>query len=144
MIKLSAGLLVLFIALALQFWLASAGVRVDLVFAALISFAYLFGFWELLLLVLLGVFIINWQPAPSVEILVFALFPLAAYFCRDLLHWRTWLENFLAIALGFLVLYLAVVPMHFLLYLNSFLLNVAAGIIFSAVIFFPLYRWGTE
>lgn len=140
MIRVLGGLIILFLALVLQFSLATAGIRLGLSFAILISFAFLFEFWELAFFVLLTVFILNWQPAASPEILTFALFPLAVYFCRNILHWRIWLENLLALALGFLVLYFAAAPAGFFLYWQSFLLDVAAGALLSGIVFLILYR----
>ncbi len=139
--KLSAGLAILFIALALQFWLASVGISIDLTFATLISFAFLFDFWELIILVLLGVFIVNWQPTASLEILIFAIFPVAAHFSSGVLHWQPWIENLIAIMLGFLVLYGAVAGTAFLYHPQAFLTDLVAGLIFSTLIFFPMYRW---
>ena len=137
-IKLSGGLIILFIALALQFWFASMGVYINLSFAALISFAFLFGFWELLALILIAVFIVNWQPAASLEILIFAMFPIAAHFSRDMLHWQPWMENLLAIPIGFLVLHLAVVSGN--IPSVAFLINLGAGLALGAGIFFVLNR----
>lgn len=139
-LKLSAGLVIFFIALVLQFWFAQAGVSLNLSFAALISLAFIFGFWELIVLVLLGVFIMNWQPAASVEILIFALYPIAAHFSRGIFHWQAWIEPLIAVLVGFFILYLAAAPAAF--HLPQFLLDVAAGLIFSAIVFFPLHRWG--
>ena len=143
-LKLSAGFVVLLIAAVLQFFFASAEILLNFSFAALITFAFVFGFWELLVLVIFTVFIANWQPGPSVEIFILAAFPLAVYFCRNLLRWKTWLENFLAIALGYLLLYCGAAPARILHEWPSLLANIAAGILFSALIFFPLYRWGKE
>lgn len=139
-LKFVAGLTILFIAFMLQFWLASVGWYTDLSYAALISFAFVFGFWELLALVLIAVFIINWQPAPSVEIFVFALFPLVVYFSRNILRSQPWFQDFLAIVIGFSVLYLSVARAAF--YWNAFLADLVGGILFASIFFFPLYRWG--
>ena len=144
MFKLSAGFAILFIAFALQFWFASAGWYCSLSFAALISFAFVFGFWELLTLVLIAVFIINWQPAASAEILIFVLFPLAVHLFRNVLPWQVWLENLLAITLGLLVLYFALAPVQFFSHWQPFLLDLVASLIFGSIILFPLYRWGRE
>lgn len=139
-LKLLAGLVILFIALTLQFWFASAGWYFDLSFAALISFAFIFDFWELLVLVFLAVFIVNWQPRVSLEILIFGLYPIVAHFSRGVIHWQVWIENLVAIFLGFLLLY--VIVGHGSFNLHLFLMDVAAGMVFGALIFLPLYRWG--
>ena len=145
-LKFFAGLVILFIALALQFWFSSVGISLNLSFAALICFAFIFGFWELLTLILIAVFIINWQPAVSLEILIFALFPVAAHFSPGLFRWRwqPWTEPPIAIFFGFLILYFAAAATKVLSYWQPFLLDVAAGLMFAALIFFPLYRWEKE
>jgi hypothetical protein len=137
-----AGLVMLLISLALQTWFASAGIFLNFSFVALISLAFVFEFWELLLLVLLAVFIVNWQPSVSVEILVFALYPIAVYFFRKTLMIQHWVTAPAMIVIGFLVLYLSVAPGRFFADLPSFLLNVAVGLVFGAMIFFPVRRWG--
>jgi len=139
--KFLGGLILLFIALLLQFFFARAGIFINFSFAAIISFAFVFEFWELAFLTLLTVFILNWQPAPSVEILVFALVPIAVHFLHPLFHWQIWLENCIAIVLGFLVLYLAAAPSGFLAHSPAFLLDLAGGLITGALTLFPLYRW---
>lgn len=141
-LKLFAGLIILFIALLLQFWLASAGWYIDLSYAALISFAYVFGFWELLLLIALAVFVVNWQPAASMEIILFAAYPIAVHLSRNMLHWQVWLENILAIFIGFFLLYLSVSLIGF--DRQAFFIDVIAGIIFGTLVVWPLYRWGRE
>jgi len=74
MLTFLAGFVMLAIAFALQAWFAAAGIFLNLSFVTLISLAFIFEFWELLALVLFATFIMNWQPAASVEILVFAWF----------------------------------------------------------------------
>lgn len=137
-----AGLIMLVITLALQAWFATSGIFLNFSFAALISFAFVFEFWELLLLVLLAVFVVNWQPAVSVEILVFALYPVAVYFFRKMLMVQHWVVAPAMIVIGFLVLYLFVAPRMLFADLPSFLLDVASGLVIGALIFFPIRRWG--
>jgi hypothetical protein len=135
-LKFTAGLFLLFIVLIAQFWLATAGIYLDLAFAALISFAFIFGFWELMVFVVLTTFIINWQPAASLEILIFALFPVAVYFSRNIVHWQLWLEDLAAIFLGYFVLYLSVT--HGRLHWTPFFIDTGAGLVLGALIFFVL------
>jgi len=141
MLKLSAGLLILLIALALQFWFASSGIYLNLAFATLISFAFVFDIWELIVLVLIAVFTINWQPAASPEILILALFPVAVHLSRNILHWQPWIENILAVTLGFLVIYFVMDGRSFLNGPYAFLTDLGAGLIFGSLVLFPLYHW---
>ena len=113
----------------------------DLSFAALISFALLFGLWELIVLVLFAVFILNWQPAVSIEILIFALYPIAVHFVRNIFQWQQWLKNLVAITVGFLVLYIGAGGTGFIHHPQTFLLDLLAGLVFGALIFTPLYGW---
>ncbi len=138
--KLPAGLAVLMIAFLLQFSLAFAGLRIDLSYAALIAFAFVFGFWELILLVLAAVLVVNWQPAASPELLVFALYPCAIYFLRNILHWQVWLEDLLATLFGFAILYFAISRAAFAG--EAFLADVIVSMVFSALVVLPLHRWG--
>lgn len=142
MIKVTAGLLILFIAFLLQFLFASAGLAVNLSFAALISFAFVFGFWELLFLIAVAVFIVNWQPAVSAELLVYGLFPVAAYLARDVVRWAGWLQNAVAVFAGFFVLAFAASPAAAVAHWGSLAIDIAAGELFGAAIFLPLYRIG--
>ena len=79
-LKFFSGLALLLVILLAQVWLASAGIYLDLAFAALISFAFLFNFWELVVYILFTVLLINWQPTVSLEIFIIALFPIIASF----------------------------------------------------------------
>ncbi len=144
MLKFFAGLVILLTALALQFWLAAAGIYLTLSFAALISFAFIFNFWELVFFALLGTFIINWQPSASAEIVVIALFPILMNLSRNVFKWRFWVGAPIAIIFGFLVLYAVAVHVSLLEYWSPFLLDLAAGLVFGALTFFPLYRKENE
>ncbi len=143
-LKLLAGLVLLLIALALQFSLAAANVYLDFSFATLIAFAFVFGFWELAFLALTAVFIINWQPAVSPEILVSALFPFAVFFLRDAFRSQPWFLNLVAIFLGFLTLVVAAAPAALLASWRLFLPDLAAGWLFGTCVFFLLYRWDRD
>jgi hypothetical protein len=137
-----SGLIILAIALALQFFSGSAGMFLNFSFAALIAFAFLFEFWELVCFVLIAVFVLDWQPAASVEILVFALYPIAVYFFRKTIPWQHWIAAPAAIILGFAVLAFAAAPALFFAHLSAFFTDTIAGLAFGALIFYPLRRWG--
>jgi hypothetical protein len=142
--KVFAGLVLLLIAFAFQFSLAAANVYIDLSFAALIAFAFVFGFWELVFFVLVGVFVINWQPAASPEILIYALFPFVVHFLRDAFHSQPWFLNLVAIFLGFLALAVVVAPAAFPASWQLFLLDLAGSWLFGTCVFFLLCRWGRD
>ena len=141
MIKFTGALIILFIALALQFFFSSAGIFIDLSFAALIAFAFTFGIWELVPLVLIATFIVNWQPAASIEIAIFALYPVAAHFVYKTIPWEPWLVVPAAIVVGSAILYLSISPVAFVTHLPAFLIDVVAGSLFALVILRPLHHW---
>ncbi len=140
MLKFFAGFFILLAAFLLQFLFASAGIAANLSFAALISFAFVFEFWELLVFAAAAAFIINWQPAISPALAAYALFPLAAHFLRRFVRWAGWLANAAAILAGFLLLALAISPGALAAHEGSFLVDLAAGEIFGALAFLSLSR----
>jgi hypothetical protein len=105
--KFLISALLLLASLALQFFAASLGYSFDLALAALIAFAFILDFAELLPLVALAVLIINWQPAVSGAILVYALFPLAFYGLRKVFPWEPWVAIPVVAVLGAIALGLA-------------------------------------
>jgi len=130
--KFFAGLVVLIIALALQFLFASAGIFLDLSFAALICFAFLFDLGEFLVLVLVAVFVVNWQPAVSTELLVFSLFPVAMYFLRRVAPWHSWVAIPVAVVLGTVLFYF--LASHGAFPVRAFFMDVCAGLLFDALV----------
>src|SRR5580693_6064425 len=109
-LKFFSALAILLLALFLQFLFAGAGWHLDLALAALIAFAFILDFWELLALDLLAVFLLNWQPAPSIALLAFALIPLAVFVFHKLVRLHGWIGIPVAIFIGFLLFYIAAVP----------------------------------
>ena len=133
MLKFFSALAVLLLAIFLQSFLAGVGWYFDLALATLIAFASMFDFWELLVFDLLAVFMLNWQPAPSTTLIVFALIPLAAFAFRAFTHWHGWIGTAIAIACGFLIFYIASAPTQFLGHLGLFLMDLAAGLIVGEI-----------
>jgi hypothetical protein len=139
MLRFLSGLAVLLLALALELLFASAGWYVTLALAVLIAFASIFDFWELLLFDLFAVLAINWQPAPSISIVAFALIPVAAYFFRITISSEPWIEVLAAIVVGFTIFYFISAPSNFLSDLPRFLLDVfvcagAAELVLTAMV----------
>lgn len=134
------AILILLFACALQFWFASAGAFVNFILAALIAFAFFFDVWELLVLVLFAVLVVNWQPAPSVDIFVFAIIPIAAFAFHKAFRWSPWAGVPVAIVVGFLLLYLAIAPAMFLADWEPFLTDLFGGLVFGGLVFVTLDR----
>jgi hypothetical protein len=137
------GILILLFACALQFWFASADVFINFILAALIVFAFFFDIWELLVFVLFTIFVINWQPAASVDIFVFSIIPIAAFAFHKVFRWTPWAGIPAALAAGFFLLYMAVSPAAFLGNWELFLVDLFGGLIFGGLIFFVLERLKT-
>jgi hypothetical protein len=135
-----SAVVLLLVAFILQFFLATAGVFMNFFFATLIACAFLFSFWELLVLVLLAVFIVNWQPAVNVEIMIFALYPLAVFFLRGFAHLQLWLKNLIAIFVGIFLLYAVLGGRAFLFHPTVFLIDVLGGMVFGSAVFLLLAR----
>ncbi|MDR3581782.1 MAG: hypothetical protein P4L67_00720 [Candidatus Pacebacteria bacterium] len=134
------AILILFLACALQFWLGSAGIFVNLILAALVAFAFFFGIFEMAVFVLFAVFVVNWQPALSIEMALFVLIPLAAFAFRKFFAWSAWAGIPVMIAGGFLVLYLAVAPHTFATNLSVFVLDLVGSLIFGELVLAALKR----
>ncbi len=147
-LRFFSGIFVFAIACVLQFSFAPAG-SVNLIFAALIAFAFVFprrgGFFELLFFVLLGVFIMNWQPAPSIAIIAFAIIPCAAYFSRIAFPWEPWTGTIISLFAGFVIFYLIADPQSIITASPSFLLNLLFGSAFGFMVFFSMdHAFGTN
>jgi hypothetical protein len=134
------AILILLLACSFQFWFASAGMFINFILAALIVFAFFFDIWELLVFVLFAVFVVNWSPAPSVDIIVFGIIPLAAYAFHKVFAWTLWTAIPVAIICGFLLLYLAIAPAAFLGNWEVFLKDLFGGLVFGGLVFLILDR----
>ncbi len=139
MLKFLSGLIIFAIACVLQFSLM-IGTTLNFVFATLIAFAFIFGFWETLFFILAGVFMINWQPAPSIALIVFATAPLLTYIFRIIFRWETWIGAVVSLFSGFLILYFITAPKFIIVAMPLFLLDLFIGLIFGFLVFFLMHR----
>lgn len=78
----------------------------DFALAALLAFAGLFSFGELVALVFVGVLALSWAPAMSPELAWFAALPLAAGFVRRIASFRPWAAHVAVLGGGLLLFYL--------------------------------------
>ncbi len=134
------AILILLLACALQFWFASAGTFINFILATLIVFAFYIDIWELLVFVLFGIFVVNWQPAVSADIFIFGIIPIAAYAFHKVFAWSVWAAAPAAIVCGFFLLYLAIAPGAFLANAELFSIDVLGGLIFGGLVFFVFDR----
>lgn len=111
--KVLSAALILLAVIAGGGFLPWNGVAGNLALAALITFAFFLNTWELAPPVLLGVFLLNWQPAMSSEIVLFTALPFATRAVRALVHWRAWVVHLLSILFGTIILAAAASPSFF-------------------------------
>lgn len=134
------AVLILLLACALQFWSASAGVFVNFILATLIVFAFFFDIWELVVFVLFAIFVVNWQPGPSVDLFVFGIIPVAAFAFHKVSGWAAWAAAPVAVVCGFVLLYLAIAPLAFLANGGLLLTDLFGGLVFGGLVFLTLDR----
>ena len=138
--KLIIATLFIIFACALQSWLASMSIFIDLILATTIVFAFFFDIWELIIFVLFSLFVINWQPAFSVELVFFALILLIVHGVYKFFGLIPWVAVPIAIVLGFFVLDLAVAPCVFFSNSVPFLMDMFGGLLFGELVYAVLGR----
>jgi hypothetical protein len=134
------ALLILILASGIQFWLAGGGIFFNLVLTALIVFAFFFDFWEMALFVLFGVLVVNWQPAMSMEIFLFAFIPLLIFALHGAFRSQRWVTVPIAITCGLFVFYIVIAPHFFLNDPVAFLEDLFGSLIAGELIFWVMYR----
>jgi len=139
-LRLVAAIAILFFAATLQFLLASTGIFVNILFATLIAFAFLFAFWEVFFFILIAIFIINWQPRVSGELVIFIVVPLVAFFIHKFFSWQGWAGNVIAIIFGTLMLYLVFAPGMYFRGISVLLVDLLASVSFGSAVFTLLNR----
>jgi hypothetical protein len=137
-IRFILAFLILIFACVLQSWLVSMNIFIDLILATLIVFAFFFELWELLVFILFGIFVINWQPAISLEIILFAAIPLIIYGFYRLFALTSWITAPLAIILGFLLFYIVISPAILFSNATGFLMDLFGGLVFGELVFLAL------
>ena len=133
--------LVLIFACVIQSWFFLVGIFTNIILATLIAFAFFFDLEELLIFILFAVFIINWQPAVSVEVGMFVVIPIAAYMGQRFFALITWVALPAAIIAGFLLFYLAVAPGILITNWQGFFVDLFGGLVFGNLVAYALlYR----
>jgi len=128
------------LACGLQFWFASAAVFVNFILATLIVFAFFFDIWELVVFILFAIFVINWQPAASIDVVLFALIPVAAYVFRKMFRFSPWIAAPVSIAVGTIFLYLAIAPIASLHAPLIFATDLFGDLVFGSIVFMVFQR----
>jgi hypothetical protein len=130
--------LILIFACALQSWFASFNIFIDLILATLIAFAFFFDITELLVFILFGILVINWQPAISIEVILFGIIPLLTFGFYKMFALILWAAVPIAIVVGFLIFYITVAPGMFFANGYQFLMDVFGALIFGEFVFLAL------
>ena len=139
-LRFVAAVVILLFAALLQFWLAGTGVAMNLIFATLIAFAFLFGLPEILFFILFSLFVLNWRPGFTPEFLLFALVPIGAYVLHRFAAWQAWAGALFTITGGVVLLYVALAPGMFLAHFGGFALDLLGCLFFGGAAFFLLDR----
>lgn len=139
-LRLFLAVVLMLLAAVFQFWFASFGLFVNFIFATLIVFAFFFDIWEMITFVLFGVLVINWQPAFSVELVLFAAVPLLIYASHRISAWQPWIAAPIAIVIGLAVFYAGAAPTLFFPHFVSFLADAFGSLIFGGIVVFSLTR----
>jgi hypothetical protein len=134
--KLLVAFLFLILGIFLQLLVGeTSGIWLNFTLAVLITAAFFLNFLELLVLILFAIFVLNWQPAFSLEVVFYVVLPFLALWLHKFFPFKPWLGNLAAIFLAILVFYLAVGP-HFLIIMPAaFLWDVAGGLALGAIFF---------
>lgn len=130
------AILVLAFGVTLQLFAGNTfGIWINFALAALITAAFFVSFLELVVLILFSVFMLNWQPGFSFELLVFSLLPLAVYFAHKLLPFKPWLGSLVAVITCLICFYLLVSPWSLIEAPNILFIDIVFVLMFSAASF---------
>lgn len=106
-----AAFVIVMVVLALQLMLVRMIPAVpDVALAALLALAGSVGFLMQLALVTLSVLVLNWQPGPHLDLVLFAALPLIGWFVAHRLPFQSWLAGFIVAAAGSAVFPLVLAP----------------------------------
>ncbi len=139
--RMGLGFLIFSLAAMLQFWfLLVFDFKVDFILVSLIVLALFLSFEEMILLVLAGVWLLNWQRSFSLEILYFLIIPMVVIAFRRLLPGKLGVTNFMLVLLGVMLFYtFSNFSIFFSRAVNVPLVSVPA-VIFGSILFFGLRR----
>ncbi len=138
-------LLTLMLVLALQGVLGRMGVHADLILAALVVAAFFLNGYELFTSALFSVWLLNWQPAPSVEVALILIFPHVAGALQRFFPYQPWLAAAIMVVVGQALLPLASGSAAFVLNGSVFIPAVLASTAFGVILFLALYVvYGSE
>jgi hypothetical protein len=128
------AILVFILALMLQLWFAPAGMRGDFVLATLVVFAFLFAFWELVIFILLGIFLLNSSPYFNLAMLMLAVIPLLIYVIRRRFPLDRWFGTAFGIVVSIPIFYAVTAPVAAFHMIGFLSLDILACVIFGELL----------
>ena len=132
------AVLVFILALMLQLWFAPAGMRGDFVLTTLVVFAFLFAFWELIIFILLGMFLLNSVPYFSFAMFMLAVIPLLVYIVRRRFPLDRSFGIALGVAVGILIFYAVTAPAAAVHMIGFLLFDILVCIIFGELVLYGM------
>ena len=134
--KLLIAFIFLIIGMFLQLLLGeTGGIWINFTLAALVTAAFFLNFLELLILILISIFVLNWQPAFSLEIALYIILPLVVFVLHKFLPFKPWLGISAAIILSTLIFYLVIGPRFLVATPAVFLWDLVGGLTLGAAFF---------
>lgn len=143
--RLLLAVLFVFLGIALQLKLGLLlAVRPDFVFVTLATLSFFLSFFELVIVGLLTIFALTWQPYPSVELLFVVAVPLLFFLARKIIiPFEGWLANILLASSGIIVFYLLFDFEGTVRFPLVVVLDVAVSVLFGICLFY-LVRHSTD
>ncbi|OGZ52819.1 MAG: hypothetical protein A3B25_01025 [Candidatus Ryanbacteria bacterium RIFCSPLOWO2_01_FULL_48_26] len=135
-IKTASALFLVIIGTLLQLFIGDVkGAWFNFTLAALITLSFFCSFFEILFLTLFALLVLNWQPGISLELIIFGVMPIGAFFLRKLLPLEPLVGSILLSCAGIIVLYILfgihIITNNPVLFLSDIVMSLA----YSAVVF---------
>ncbi|MGC8776174.1 MAG: hypothetical protein ACP5QN_02600 [Minisyncoccia bacterium] len=112
--------------------------KFNLTLLALIVFSFYVGYLELIFLSLLGIFLINWKPNFSLEIILLFLIPQLFYLTLKKIKWDNFFGLIFFIILGDILFYGLINYKFILDFTNYFIYEILINILFGILLFYFL------
>lgn len=135
-------LLILFVLIALaiapyfKLWL---GQQFDFVLAVVVASAFFLEFQEFLIVLFFSLAFLVWEPVFDFSLLILILLPIVAFFIKDYLPFKQWLNFFIDLLLIFLAFYLLDGRSFLIGRPLIFALDFIISFLFGSLVFFVLY-----
>ena len=131
-----AGFLLVVIGLFLQFLIGDVrGIWICFPLAALIALSFFLSFYEILFIDIFALFVAQWQPTISFELVVLGALPVCSYLARKVFQLEPWAGNILFTFFGVAGLY-ALIGVRVLTHNTPlFFLDLVVSLLYSVLVF---------